>query len=400
MTSHSLSHNHCSAINCSNRQSKRPDLSFFRFPKNKERCQQWVQNTCRDDLLDKSPLYLNHNCHICADHFEDDQFSNKLTKNRLKWNAVPTLFNIPGYTLKTSLTSHKAMKRKKNNDSTQFALKHQTEIPSPLIDHSYSKPNTEDSCNSNVSNCHRQKTPASSSDNEASQKEGEHFKNGQHQAFQMNKEVNQHQIVSDLRVNNSTTNSHLVKPRKDNNTPRLCIPPLRKLSETPFDLNKQGDSGFQSPVQIKQEPCEEEAPLHQPFTPNLLLADNHFVTIKPSTNQISSSGPLSSELTPYSESEPAQKDFLNHSTSFSCLEEKNIKVQNVFSVPIDFSRKTEDKKHVSISRNCLKTLVSLVSCPTCQAEVNPQETIQGFKTGTLISLNLFCYNGHSIQPQQ
>lgn len=173
---------------------------------------------------------------------------------------------------------------------------------------------------------------------------------------------------------------------------------MLKLSETPFNLNDQGDSAFQSPVQIKQEPCEEEAPLHQPFTPNLLPTDNHFVTINPCIT--ATSGSLPSEFTPYSESELAQTDFLNDSTSLSILEEKNIKVQNVLSVPIDFSRKTEGSKDVSISHSCLKTLVSLVSCPTCQAEVNPQETIQGFKTGTLTSLSLFCYNGHSIQPQQ
>lgn len=95
---------------------------FFLFPII-FRCHLWLQNTFRDDLLEKTPLYLNNNCHICADHFEDEQFSNKVTKNRLKWNAVPTLFNIPDYLLEF----RKTMKRKGNNNSTsQSALKYLT----------------------------------------------------------------------------------------------------------------------------------------------------------------------------------------------------------------------------------------------------------------------------------
>ncbi|XP_071477727.1 uncharacterized protein [Diadema antillarum] len=86
---------YCSAIHCRNRQNKRPDLSFFRFPRDPERSRKWIQNTGRKDLLikfDDTPLYLSNNCRLCSEHFETSQFSNKKTKNRLNWNAVPTIF--------------------------------------------------------------------------------------------------------------------------------------------------------------------------------------------------------------------------------------------------------------------------------------------------------------------
>ena len=42
------------------------------------RCRKWVQNTRRADLLDQSADYLYNNCVLCAEHFEDGQFMNKV----------------------------------------------------------------------------------------------------------------------------------------------------------------------------------------------------------------------------------------------------------------------------------------------------------------------------------
>ena len=53
-----------------------------------------MQNTRRKDLIGKTPWYLHNNCRLCSRHFEPSQFANKMQK-RLKWNAVPTLFDIP-----------------------------------------------------------------------------------------------------------------------------------------------------------------------------------------------------------------------------------------------------------------------------------------------------------------
>ena len=44
--------------------------------------------------LKKDAMYLNKNCTICSVHFEDSMFLNFL-RNRLKPDAVPTLFSIP-----------------------------------------------------------------------------------------------------------------------------------------------------------------------------------------------------------------------------------------------------------------------------------------------------------------
>ncbi|XP_032888325.1 THAP domain-containing protein 1-like [Amblyraja radiata] len=116
-TGTSASSAYCSAIHCTNRQCRRPDLSFFRFPNNKERCRQWVQNTRRHDLLHRTPVYLSNNCRLCSEHFELYQFSNKRTKNRLNWNAVPTLFEIPNQP-KCLPTQRRSLKRKNEYLST------------------------------------------------------------------------------------------------------------------------------------------------------------------------------------------------------------------------------------------------------------------------------------------
>jgi len=58
-------------------------------------CRRWVQASGREDLIPKSVEYLHANCKLCADHFEDDQFMNAVARNKLVWNAVPTIFAAP-----------------------------------------------------------------------------------------------------------------------------------------------------------------------------------------------------------------------------------------------------------------------------------------------------------------
>ena len=58
------------------------------------RCKKWVINTRRGDLDHLSAEQLYKNYRICAKHFEDSQFMNP-NKNKLVWNAVPTLFDVP-----------------------------------------------------------------------------------------------------------------------------------------------------------------------------------------------------------------------------------------------------------------------------------------------------------------
>ena len=44
--------------------------------------------------MKKDEKYLSKNCKLCADHFEDCMFRNN-AKNRLKEDAIPTIFAIP-----------------------------------------------------------------------------------------------------------------------------------------------------------------------------------------------------------------------------------------------------------------------------------------------------------------
>ena len=86
--------NNCAAINCIN-SSKNCNLSLFRVPKDGTRCRKWIQNSRRQDLMGKSPEYCNRNIWFCADHFEPAMFMNLQARNRLVWNAEPTIFVVP-----------------------------------------------------------------------------------------------------------------------------------------------------------------------------------------------------------------------------------------------------------------------------------------------------------------
>jgi len=57
-------------------------------------CKQWVVRCRREDLLKRDAAYLNRNCFLCASHFEPSQFTNPAMRNRLIWNALPSVFDI------------------------------------------------------------------------------------------------------------------------------------------------------------------------------------------------------------------------------------------------------------------------------------------------------------------
>ena len=66
---------HCAGSNCGNNRFDNPDLSFFRFPKAKERCKKWVLNTRRKDgIIKKSAAQLFRGSVLCEQHFEKSQF--------------------------------------------------------------------------------------------------------------------------------------------------------------------------------------------------------------------------------------------------------------------------------------------------------------------------------------
>lgn len=81
----------CCAPTCANSSDNTSGVSFFRFPKDEERCKKWVANCGRLDLQDKPAEKLFANYRLCSAHFQRASFSSTY-RNRLVWNAVPTLF--------------------------------------------------------------------------------------------------------------------------------------------------------------------------------------------------------------------------------------------------------------------------------------------------------------------
>uniref|UniRef100_A0A2R5L8Y5 Putative 52 kd repressor of inhibitor of protein kinase n=1 Tax=Ornithodoros turicata TaxID=34597 RepID=A0A2R5L8Y5_9ACAR len=81
----------CCVPTCSNNAYNTNGVSFFRFPKDAERCRKWVANCGRKDLQTKSAEKLFANYRICSAHFKKEDFSTTHC-NRLIWNAVPTVF--------------------------------------------------------------------------------------------------------------------------------------------------------------------------------------------------------------------------------------------------------------------------------------------------------------------
>ena len=71
-------------------------ICTYSFPSDAERCKLWVKNTNLKNLLQKSTAELHQNYRLCEKHFESSQFFNE-SKQRLIWNAIPTIFNDVPY---------------------------------------------------------------------------------------------------------------------------------------------------------------------------------------------------------------------------------------------------------------------------------------------------------------
>ncbi|XP_023214239.1 52 kDa repressor of the inhibitor of the protein kinase-like isoform X1 [Centruroides sculpturatus] len=82
----------CSAPNCKNSTEK--GVRLFRFPADKARKAKWGQY-CRREKWKPT-----ESSRLCEIHFEESQFELKRADGRklLKWNAIPTLFDLPNFT--------------------------------------------------------------------------------------------------------------------------------------------------------------------------------------------------------------------------------------------------------------------------------------------------------------
>ncbi|KAG0409729.1 hypothetical protein HPB47_013146 [Ixodes persulcatus] len=81
----------CCAPTCANSSDNTDGVCFFRFPKDEERCKKWVANCGRADLEGKPAEKLFSSYYLCSAHFRKGCFSSRY-RNRLVWNAVPTVF--------------------------------------------------------------------------------------------------------------------------------------------------------------------------------------------------------------------------------------------------------------------------------------------------------------------
>lgn len=137
---------YCGAINCSNNKGANPELSFFYFPKDPERCKKWVINCRREDLLRKDIIYLHTNVRLCSNHFELTQFMNE-KRNSLVWNAIPTIFDIPNppksLSIKRKLPERISNSKKCKASSEKYAdwSKHESDVETVEVENEDTKAN-------------------------------------------------------------------------------------------------------------------------------------------------------------------------------------------------------------------------------------------------------------------
>ncbi|XP_060869340.1 uncharacterized protein LOC132944155 [Metopolophium dirhodum] len=85
----------CCLINCKSHILNKETISFFTFPKEPARCAVWIENCKCDHLKSINNLAANTKYRVCSLHFETNMISN-FQKNRLKPEAIPTLFDAMG----------------------------------------------------------------------------------------------------------------------------------------------------------------------------------------------------------------------------------------------------------------------------------------------------------------
>lgn len=83
----------CTFRSCPNNSSSQPNMHFFHYPiRDKERCEQWVQNSNNPEFL-SYPDHKLRNRVVCQDHFRDHCFMNYL-HDKLTKTAVPTIMKM------------------------------------------------------------------------------------------------------------------------------------------------------------------------------------------------------------------------------------------------------------------------------------------------------------------
>ncbi|CAN7991187.1 unnamed protein product [Ixodes hexagonus] len=82
----------CASIAC--QSQSRSSTSFYRFPREPQRCKKWAESCGNSALLGKSAAELNQSHYLCSLHFDSSQFQQGDDSSRLVADAMPTLFTI------------------------------------------------------------------------------------------------------------------------------------------------------------------------------------------------------------------------------------------------------------------------------------------------------------------
>ncbi|KAK4885874.1 hypothetical protein RN001_002145 [Aquatica leii] len=103
-------------------------MSFFRMPADAIRCQNWLKNSGRVDSTKKDGNYCHKQVRMYSSHFENRMVSS-LLKNRLKRNAVPTLFEaipVEDSVPQQDCLSESMQQTNQSVDTSRFTIKSET----------------------------------------------------------------------------------------------------------------------------------------------------------------------------------------------------------------------------------------------------------------------------------
>nr|XP_020477719.1 uncharacterized protein LOC109972863 [Monopterus albus] len=107
----------CAAATCDYQQGE-STTALFSFPLDPERCKQWLNNCCRQDLASEPTEQLHKLYRLCAKHFEPSMISNQsASRCVLREDAVPTIFDFT-----TPMNSQSTCNRKRARDPSEEEL--------------------------------------------------------------------------------------------------------------------------------------------------------------------------------------------------------------------------------------------------------------------------------------